>query len=239
MFSSVKYLPISTAACIFFTGPIWTALIAVFYLKEPLSKSDVIALVAAFAGVLLINRPWESNNVTEEQANAINSLNTGSSSMQDTKIYTSSDKIIGTLYALSGALGAALAFICMRIMRNDIHYSVSPFWFSIGCTFLSPIFGMQQMSTKPSTYSYTGEVLVYMCIASVASFFGQVFQSRAYQLEKAARVATMNYIQIVTGFLWDILFFKSKLQVLDIIGSLLIILTLFTITVLKAMGKVK
>jgi drug/metabolite transporter (DMT)-like permease len=32
--------------------------------------------------------------------------------------------------------------------------------------------------------------------------------SKAYQLEKAAKVSAISYLAIVTSFLWDILYFK-------------------------------
>jgi drug/metabolite transporter (DMT)-like permease len=59
MWGSVKYMPVSTAGCIFFTMPLWTALIAFFLLKESLSKYDVFSIITAFLGVLVINNPWQ------------------------------------------------------------------------------------------------------------------------------------------------------------------------------------
>jgi drug/metabolite transporter (DMT)-like permease len=40
--TSVKYMPISTASCIFYTCPIWTALLAFVYLKEKINKYDIL-----------------------------------------------------------------------------------------------------------------------------------------------------------------------------------------------------
>lgn len=60
MWGSVKYMPVSTAGCIFFTMPIWVAVIAFFFLKENLTKFDVFSLMMAFIGVIVINKPWSS-----------------------------------------------------------------------------------------------------------------------------------------------------------------------------------
>jgi len=136
MFSSVKYLPVSTASSIFFTVPIWSAIFARLFIKESITVYDYISLLTAFTGVLVINNPWQ------ESAPAV-SINEGlEGNFIDKKVYTTSDKIIGTSYALVGAITCAAAFLCMRTMRSDIHYSVPPFWFSIGGTFLSPIFSI-------------------------------------------------------------------------------------------------
>jgi len=93
-----------------------------------------------------------------------------------------------------GALGAATAFLTMRIMKNDIHYSVSPFWWAMGVVFLSPIFSVNHMRQEVVTQTYTLELILLTLAVSLTSMLAQLFQSRAYQLEKAARVASVNYI---------------------------------------------
>lgn len=138
MFQSVKYLPVSTASCIFFTLPIWSAVGAFVVLKEKLSVYDIICICGAFLGCVIINNPFED----KLQTSTDNVVDDGSHGLQDYKIYTPSDKLWGTFYALTGSVGGACALICMRIMRKDIHYTISPFWFSIGCTFMSPILGV-------------------------------------------------------------------------------------------------
>ena len=59
MFASVKYMPVSTASCIFFSMPIWATIICYLFLKEKLTKLDLLALIFAFLGVVIINNPWE------------------------------------------------------------------------------------------------------------------------------------------------------------------------------------
>jgi hypothetical protein len=64
------------------------------------------------------------------------------------KIYSTSDKLIGTIYALIGAIAGGLAGICMRVMNQGVHYSFSPFWYSMGCAILSPAFVGYNISLK-------------------------------------------------------------------------------------------
>jgi drug/metabolite transporter (DMT)-like permease len=113
--ASVKYVPVSTATCIFYTMPVWSTLYAFVYLKENIRWTDILLMIGAFCGVIIINEPW-INTSDEEHTNLL----------------------FGSVFALSGALAGAVAILCMRIMK-DIHFSVSPFWFAAGCTFLSPI----------------------------------------------------------------------------------------------------
>lgn len=53
--ASLKYIPLYISNCIFMTGPIWTSFAACMYLKEKVTGWDVLALVFAFIGVIIIN----------------------------------------------------------------------------------------------------------------------------------------------------------------------------------------
>ena len=77
----------------------------------------------------------------------------------------------------------AVAIICMRIMRDGIHYSIGPFWFALGCSIWSPIVHMIQLSNsyynekdelireKTSTV-YDFKTIILICAASAFSFLG-------------------------------------------------------------------
>jgi drug/metabolite transporter (DMT)-like permease len=182
---------------------------------------------SAFAGVILINKPWHTPSDSEQ--------------------YSRRDILVGSSFALSGAICGAFALLCMRIMRNNIHYSISPFWFASGCCFCSPIVHMVQLNSSwydennmlilnKETTVYDTKTILLITAASVSSFFGQIFASRAFQLEKAARISAINYLQIVVAFIWDIFYFKSNFEWTDILGCVLIIGVIFMFTLLKAIG---
>ena len=132
-----------------------------------------------------------------------------------------------------------MANITKRLMKTGIHYSVSPFWFASGCTFWSPIAHIVYTQRRPPTeplighkYDITAIILIFLC--SITTFFGQILQSKAFQLNKANRIATLTYLQIVIMFLWDIIFFKAHLRITDIIGSVMIVGVIFVITLGRA-----
>jgi hypothetical protein len=47
---------------------------------------------------------------------------------------------MGTFFSLSGAIGSAIAGICMRKMKDSVHFTLNPFWYSLGCVICSPLF---------------------------------------------------------------------------------------------------
>lgn len=166
-------MPIYLSTCIITTTPIWVSLIAYIYLNESLKKIDIFAMLISFLGVIIINNPFQTDEQLERDVQ---------------KTYYSAKSIfIGTCFALSGSLGGSIANICKRIMRGNIHHSVSPFYWAGGCTILSPIAHFiyfadkNARSIEPLEGSvYDARVLILLFLATLAGFTGQVLQSRAY-----------------------------------------------------------
>ena len=106
----------------------------------------------AFIGVLVINDPF------------------GSSDMGDEK---KGDFLVGSIFASTGALAAALASLCMRYM-TDIHYSISPFWFATGGAMWSPI--LYVFSSGPAHAGGATTKYDYWTIGmlTIQAIFGQI-----------------------------------------------------------------
>ena len=120
IFYAIKFLPVATANCLIMTNPIWVAIFSFMVLGEKLSPLDLVSIGLAFLGVFLVCDPFNWNGLETEEVNQ-------------------TDKIIGVTCCLVASVAGAVSFVCMRIMKDDIHFSVSPFWYSIGGTFFSPI----------------------------------------------------------------------------------------------------
>ena len=67
--NSVKYMPVSTSSCIFFTVPIWSSIFAYFILSEKITKWDIMQLSCSFIGCLLINDPFAENSLNSKYTN--------------------------------------------------------------------------------------------------------------------------------------------------------------------------
>ena len=110
------YMPVSTADSIFFTFPIWSAFFAYVFIKEKITRYDILFTISAFLGVLIINNPFDTEEARKEGG--------------ETNV------LAGSSFAISGAIGAAAALLCMRVMR-DIHWMIPPFWNAGGFTYWS------------------------------------------------------------------------------------------------------
>ncbi|MEM9099430.1 MAG: DMT family transporter [Pseudomonadota bacterium] len=56
-YAAIAYMPVTTAAATFFTGPLMITLMAALILGEPIGPRRIIAVIVGFAGVLVIIRP--------------------------------------------------------------------------------------------------------------------------------------------------------------------------------------
>ena len=54
-FSAITIMPLSTAAILLYTSPIWIMLMSVLFFREKLNKIKLIALALAFAGCVLVS----------------------------------------------------------------------------------------------------------------------------------------------------------------------------------------
>jgi len=61
VFFALEYIPLPTQASLGFTSPIFSAILAIWLLKEQNSLARWISLVVGFAGVLVVTQPWNNN----------------------------------------------------------------------------------------------------------------------------------------------------------------------------------
>ncbi len=54
-FSAITIMPLSTAAILLYTSPIWIMLMSALFLREKLNRIKLIALALAFAGCVLVS----------------------------------------------------------------------------------------------------------------------------------------------------------------------------------------
>ena len=141
--------------------------------------------------------------------------------------------------AIGGALSAAFAFMLMRKMANRLYFMLPPFYFATWSSVIATPIALYQMSRQPTPTHYTWEGILYLFGVSVFAFIGQVAASRAYQLEKAGRVAPVNNIQLIMNLLFDVFILGSKLTAQEMLGALLIIFCNILISVLKCTGVIK
>jgi drug/metabolite transporter (DMT)-like permease len=115
---SIQYLSLSLAVSLFFTSPIFTAMLSYFLLEENLTKFDLLSILSAMIGVILLTEPsiifsCLAPDYAITNPRMIAPLGTVGS---DPDNYFN-----GVTLALFGSLTTALAFLCCRKIGEELH----------------------------------------------------------------------------------------------------------------------
>jgi drug/metabolite transporter (DMT)-like permease len=134
-FIGIALLPLADVFALEFTAPLWTILIAAWFLNEQLSKQKAVALLLAMVGVILIVKP-SSELFNPVSLIVLFAALCYSVAYVSTKALTSSEHILTILFLMNAMqLPMALPFSIYYWVRPDLLQLV---WLTvIGVTALS------------------------------------------------------------------------------------------------------
>ena len=215
-FYAIAHLPLATAMTLNYMSSVW---IAVFLVggslmfakageKIPSQGPLVLAIMASFAGVVMLLRPAIGQN----QAFA------------------------GLIGLLSG-LGAAFAYMqVMAIARLGEPEARTVFYFAVG-TVVAGALGMGVVGTSPWTPEQLRHALWLPPIGILASL-GQLCMTKAYSMSSnhggTLMVANLQYSGIVCSAVFSLVLFGDQIPLLGWAGMGLIIVSAVAATVLRA-----
>lgn len=204
MFYSVKHMPLADARVIFYTSPIYTAMLGHIFLKESVTKFDVIATLLSLAGVVLIARPT-----------FLFGSRLGESS-------GSKQVWFPALMGVLAAIFAAFSFVLVRKVSKEVGARVVVFYFSVLGSVISLGAALISGGFKyPDCETYD---VLYIIACGFLGYFGQLFSSKALELEKAAVVSLVRTIGIVFSFILQLIALDVVPTGLSIGGALLVLL---------------
>ena len=200
-FFAVRNMPLGDATALAFTSPVFTAILGFACLKESLSKFDILAAILSLAGITLIARPsflfgGQSPDTLQLVATGIAILGAmlGACSIVLTR------KLVGTLRPRVVVLYMALVGSCVAIGASLV----------TGETFKYPDCG-----TLDNWYLFLMGVLGYT---------GQMFQTKALSLEKAAVCSVIRTSDIVFTYILQMLFLNEPVNAFSMGGAALVVL---------------
>ncbi len=186
-FITLQNIPLASAMTIQYLSPIFTAIIAIFVLKESVKFSQWIFYVLAFVGVLMVEK---------------------------------FDPRVSFLYLLLGIFSAfcsGVAYNLVRTLRGREHPLIVVLHFQIVGVVVGFLFTIFNWETP------VGWDWFFLLLIGIFSQLGQVFLTNAFQKERAASVAIVNY----TGLIYALLigwFVFGELQTLQsLMGMLLVV----------------
>lgn len=194
---AVVRLPLADTTVIHFTNPVFTALLAAVFLGEAVRGGEFVLALAALAGVVIVARPG---------------FLFGEVSSLDP---------VPVAVALAGAVLSAAAYVTVRRLTRTNHPLVIVLAFAL-VTLVGSIPATLAVFVMPRGLEWG-----YLLGVGLATQAGQVFVTRALQLEKAGRVMAVGYLQIVFAALWGLLVFAEVPDEWTVLGASVIIAATF------------
>lgn len=202
-FYAFRHMPLADASVIVFSVPVFTAIFARMFLKEPCGIFNIFSVILTLIGVVLITRP------PMVFGDAIDSLG-------DSEEHT---EIWGAVAAFSATLFGANAYVLLRALKG-IHFSV--IMTNFGCfalvMCLSVTWGIGALCAPPC-----GTDRYFIVALALFSFGGQILLTLALQMEQAGPVALARSSDIVFAFVWQVLFFGEIPNAYSVAGAVLVL----------------
>jgi drug/metabolite transporter (DMT)-like permease len=190
---AVIRLPLADTTVIHFTNPVWTALLAAVFIGEVLRGWEVLLAVVALGGVMIVARP----GFLFGQVSAL-------------------DPVAVTV-ALTGAVLSAGAYVTARRLTRTTDPLVIVLAFAaVSLVGSAPLTALNFVMPR-------GVEWLALLGVGLAGHGGQIWVTRALQVEKAGRVMAVGYLQIVFAAGWGFLLFREIPDHWTAIGAAVIV----------------
>lgn len=194
VYFSVTTLPLAEATILQYLHPVFTALLALFFLKERVQYSTLICIVLSILGLTVMVKP---------------DLISG---------YSVELPWLSVVAALIGALGSAVAYVIVRRLSQSEDSSVIIFYFPLIALPVS-VFLLGSDFVMPN-----GEALILLLLVGVFTQVGQVGLTKAMQYEKASKATAYSYVQVIFSLILGWIFFTEIPTLWTLIGGGLIMI---------------
>ena len=205
IFHAIRNMPLSISTVIQYTYPIFISIFAGIFINEKISRNLVYALIIGWLGILVIINPTQLSNI--------------SAKVDDFSIWI----------AFLGAIFTAMAYITVKklSLTEDV-YVIIQYFPLVSLITLLPIVLINWV-----TPNFTE--LIWIFGIGLFTQLGQTFLTIGLKVLPATKASTINYLQVLFGSIWGILFFNEIININFFLGALLVLLG----TIISTTKKVK
>lgn len=194
VYYAVTTLPLAEATLLQYTYPVFTAVLAFFFLKDKIQRSTLLCITFSFLGLVVMVMP--------------------NLSVSDGVVLS----WFSIFVALLGALGSAIAYVIVKRLSQSEDSSVIIFYFPLIALPFSLIL-LGNDFVMPNL-----EALFLLLFVGIFTQFGQVGLTKAMQSEVATKVTAFSYVQVVFSIILGIVLFNEVPSSWTLTGGALIIL---------------
>lgn len=197
VYYAVTTLPLAEATILQYLHPVFTAVLAVFFLKERVAPSTLVCIVFCIVGLLFIVQPSFISGVP--------------SSLPSFSVFM----------AVLGASGSAIAYVIVKKLSVTEDSSVIIFYFPLVALPISLVL-LGDDFMLPSLW-----VTFLLVLIGVFTQVGQVGLTKAMQTEDAGKATAYAYVQIIFSILLGWVLFEEVPALWTWVGGTLIVIGAF------------
>ena len=195
-FSAITIMPLSTAAILLYTSPIWIMLMSALLFHEKINSQKVIALALAFAGCVLVSG-FSGDGITAK----------------------------GLLFGLGSSIGYGLYSILGTVaLRKYSPYTVTTYTFliaAIGSWFINHPANM--LSKFSGESDFNGLVLLSLLTALLTAVIPFLLYTLGLRNVEASKAGILATVEPMVATIVGITYFSEALTLLSGIGIFLIL----------------
>ena len=194
IFYAIRNMPLSISTVIQYTYPIFISIFAGIFIKEKITKNIVFALIFGWIGILIILNPTQLSNINIEIKN------------------------ISVSIAFLGSICTALAYVTVKKLSftEDV-YVIIEYFPLVSFITLLPIVLINWVTPNLNE-------LIWIIGIALFTQLGQTFLTVGLKNLPASEASTINYLQVLFGSIWGILYFNEMININFLLGASLVLL---------------
>ena len=131
LYIAIDYLPLSLAITVYYVQPIIVAIVCFLLLGERLGKLEILSIISAMFGVILLTNPQLIfPSLVPEASNKETNKET-----QQSLVRSGFNYYFGIVMALWGSVSGSFVFVVCRKLGTQVHVSLHPFYMALICGF--------------------------------------------------------------------------------------------------------
>jgi drug/metabolite transporter (DMT)-like permease len=202
---SLSYVSLSDASAIAFSAPVFVSIFACVLLKEPCGVFQITTIVCTLVGVFLIARP---------------SFIFGSEAGD--KLFSVTDRIIGTSLSFLTALTMAYTFVVIRRLQQTPTTTVINFFSMFTIVAGTVVVLILKYATSFPVRMPAQKDIIFLFINGMCGVVGQGFLVISLKIEQAGLVSLTRTFDIVMAFIYQVACLNQEAELMSIIGAVIV-----------------
>jgi drug/metabolite transporter (DMT)-like permease len=226
-FYCLSLLPLPDLTTLRYTQVVWTAVLALIIFRERITLPTIIASILTLIGVVCVAQP----TFIFPQSKMLNET------FQTIVTPKNNQRLYGMLIALSCALSISMSTILNKILiQKKVRQSIIMFYFLLTAFIIlltSRTYYWVFLQSKQQEFNFKKNFLIkkfiLACMITILQFIPMILGQKAIKREHPSIITVVHSSDIIFALTLQNIFTSIKTNLLAIIGSLLVLTSIFIV----------